>query len=160
MDEFAQAAVIAAISQGPVKWMIDTPAHRAAAQAILIALEVCGKHALATNRAHIPFYWLNTVQAFRAYWQPRDVQQRQGAQAAIGWEEDREQACGAAMDPPSEIGRRAPRNNRRPTYFDGNPTSPDSVLATAEDCLLATRGQNEAAVKTALLLQYSGGLHV
>src|SRR5690242_3289749 len=148
MDEFAQAAVIAAVSQGPVKWMIDTPAHRAAAQAILIALQVCGKHALATNRAHIPFYWLNTVQAFRAYWQPRDVQQRQGTQAAIGWEEDREQACGAAMDPPSEIGRRVPRNNRRPTYFDGNPTSPDSVLATAEDCLLATtrpkpgRGQN------------------
>jgi len=64
------------------------------------------------------------------------------------------------MGPSSEMGPRAPRNNRRPAYFDGNPASPDSVLGTAEDCLLATRGQNEAAVRTALLLQYSGGLHL
>src|SRR6266480_666351 len=125
MDEFAQAAVIAAVSQGPMKWMIDTPAYRAAAQAILIALEVCGKHALATNRAHIPFYWLNTVQAFRAYWQPRDVQQRQGTQAAIGWEEDREQACGAAMDPLREIGQRAPRNHFPYASLAGTHASPD-----------------------------------
>lgn len=35
------------------------------------------------------------------------------------------------------IGRRLPRNNRSPAYFDGNAASPDSVLTTAEDCLLA-----------------------
>jgi hypothetical protein len=140
MDEFAQSVVIAAVSQGPMKWMIDTPADGAAAQPILIALEVLGKDALATDRADLPLYGLKTLQALRAYRQPRNVQQRQATQAAIGWKEDAEQACGGTMDPPSEMGRRVPRNNRRPAYFDGNPASPDSVLATAEDCLLATRG--------------------
>jgi hypothetical protein len=152
MNELAQAVVIATVSDGPMKWMINAPANRASAQAVLITLEVCGKHALATDRAHLPLDGLNAFQALRAYRQPRDIQQRQATEAAIGWKEGGEQACGGAMNPSSEMGPRAPRNNRRPAYFDGNPASPDSVLATAEDCLLATRGQNEAAARTALLL--------
>jgi hypothetical protein len=141
MDQFAESIVIAAISNGPVEWMINAPANRASAQPIFIALKVRGKHALATNRADIPLYSLKTVQALRAYRQPRDIQQRKATEAAIGWKEDREQVCGCAMGPPRETGPRAPRNNRRPAYFDGNLASPDSVLATAEDCLLATRGR-------------------
>jgi hypothetical protein len=42
-----------------MKWAINAPANRASAQAVLITLEECGKHALATDRAHLPLDGLN-----------------------------------------------------------------------------------------------------
>src|SRR5205823_14523006 len=104
----------------------------------LVALRERGKHTFTANRAHSAGNRMDFCETIRAYRQARDIQQRQTAEPAVGWKENREEALGGAARPPSSVvRRRASRNNRRRDYCDGAPVNPDSVLTTAEDCLLS-----------------------
>jgi hypothetical protein len=147
MNKFTQFTVIAAVGGRAIISVINSSTGWAPAQPILITMGVCGKHSVPADRTYPPNDRMESTQTLRAYWQPRHVQQRQATNAAIRWEKYREQAFRRATDPAcSNGGPRVPRNNRMPVSFDGCFARPDSVLATAEDCLLdrprSNRGQS------------------
>ena len=92
------------------------------------------KHTFAANRAQPAMHRKDLVQTLGANWKPGDVDERGGADAAIGGEKNGEKTLSSAASP----GGSPLRNNRRPSHCN---TGPDSVLTTAEDGLLARRAE-------------------
>ena len=69
--------------------------------------------------------------------QPRDIQQGQATDAAIGGEQNGEEALSGTAEPRA-AGGRSFGSNTGPSYSQSGLASPDSVLTTAEDGLLGT----------------------
>ena len=142
MNEFAQATVIAGVGDRTLEGTFDPAANRADAETAGIIDGIGRQHTVTAYRTDFAADGLNLFQAIRTYWQPRNIQQRGRAQAAVGGEQNREDALGGALNPKvtdaDGRGRRLARNNTRPNYCRTALASPDSVLATAEDGLLVT----------------------
>src|SRR5439155_17994056 len=121
---------------------IDAPANRASPYALRVHIRIGREHALAADGTDLAPHRFDAGETIEADRQPRDIQKRLAANAAVGGKQKREETFSSAANPswlkpePSRAGRGVPRNNRRPHYCDDGLTSPDSVLTTAEDGLL------------------------
>ena len=124
VNQFAQPTLIAAVGYGPLKWT-DAAAHGAPAQALGIGFRVGRKHTLAANGTHFAADRENARQAIGADGQPRNIQKRFPAKAAIGRKQNGEETLGSLANPAwvrpniinpdsSETGRSLLQHNRRP----------------------------------------------
>jgi hypothetical protein len=86
VDQFTKAAVITAIGNGAFKGTVYAPADGAAANAIVVPHSIGREHSFAADGADAPLDGFHGGQAIRTDRQPRDVQQWQAADAAIGRE--------------------------------------------------------------------------
>jgi len=153
VDQFAEPAVVAAISDSARERTFDTAADGAAPLTVGLKIGVRRQHNLAANRADFPLHGSHTIQAIEADGKTRNLKQRLAAYPAIRGKQDTEETASGAAGPcgypqrnmVGEIRRKFVRsisrnklrkiiwNNRRPCI---GLASPDLVLTTAEDGLL------------------------
>ena len=142
MNQFPQPAFITAVGHCLGEVPLDTGTKRT--QRLAAARSGHGverKHSLAADETQLTFYGEDLVETLDANRKPRHPHQRGGADAAIGRKEHRKQALSGTDRPRGNAARR----NRGPCPRDTGLASPDSVLATAEDGLLAFRAQLTSA---------------
>src|ERR1700727_17113 len=142
MNQFAETLVVAAIRDGPLKWTLDATADRTAPQAVGIGEGVGGKHALAADGTDLAAKRFDSIETIQTDGKPGNIEKGQAAEATVGGKQNREEAfCGTdgknSQTRRNFSQRNIPRNNKRPYYCHTGSVSRDSVLATAEDGLLA-----------------------
>ncbi len=76
MHEFPERAFIAAKRYSPLERMIHAATNGTCQQAVIITNGIGRQNPLSTNNAEASLDRLDGGQAFRTYWQPRNVQQR------------------------------------------------------------------------------------
>jgi hypothetical protein len=99
VNQFAESPVIATIGHSPLKRTVDATANGAAAQALRVGFRIGRKDALAANGTHFAADRENTVQAIGADGQPRNIQKRFAAKAAIGRKQNGEETLGSLAKP-------------------------------------------------------------
>ena len=94
MDQFPQAALVAAIGHSPGKHWLNAAAQAAARLTARTRHNIGRKQPLSTNRAKPAGNWQHGRYTLRANGKTRNVDQRLAANTAIGGKQDREETPG------------------------------------------------------------------
>jgi hypothetical protein len=137
MNQLAESPFIAAVRDGPGEGQLDAATNRADQRLAGLGASISREHALAANGADLATQGQHVFDAALAHGKPGNPDQRRAAKAAVGGKKHREETLGSAAGPRESDGGRRLRNNTRPGHCKTGLASPDSVLTTAEDGLLA-----------------------
>src|SRR5260221_2465411 len=127
MNQFAQAAVVAAIGHRPAKGTIHAAAHRTSPQTLSVALRVGGEHTLPANGTNFAAHWVDGGQTFGTDRQPGNIQQRIAADAAVGRKQNGEEALTNSADPDSADPGSVNPDSVNPDLVNPDLVNPDLV---------------------------------
>jgi hypothetical protein len=83
VNQFAEGAIVAAISDGALEGPIKAAADRTAAQAIVIEVCISREDSLSANGTNLAVDRMNAGEAPRADGQAGNIQERKSANAAV-----------------------------------------------------------------------------